>query len=126
MDRHRILVVDDDPGIRLAVSLKLRGAGYEVFQASDGVEALEFFESGSVDLAVLDVGMPRMDGYTVARTLHQRPATQAMPVVILTAQDIEIPTDVAPEIGPHHFLTKPFSPRKLVEVVIDLLDAAES
>ena len=126
MSKQRILVVDDDPGIRLAVALKLRSAGFAVEEATDGVEALEYFDDKQADLAVLDVGMPRMDGYTVARELHTRPATSAMPVVILTAQDMEVPANVLPHLGPHRFLTKPFSPRELVKAVIDLLQTPGS
>lgn len=121
MSKGRILVVDDDPGIRLALSLKLRSAGFEVHEASDGVEALEHFRTGGADLVVLDVGMPRLDGYQVARELQADPATRSLPVVILTAQDLEVPAHVLPHLGRHHFLTKPFSPRRLLEVVGELL-----
>lgn len=121
MDKRHILIVDDDPGIRLAVSLKLRTAGFTVSEATDGVEALEFFKTKNADLAVLDVGMPRMDGYSVARALKCDPATAALPLVILTAQNLDVPAQVAPQIGRHRFLTKPFSPRELVKAVQDLL-----
>ena len=120
--RH-ILVVDDDPGIRLAIALRLRSVGFSTAEATDGVEAVEYFAAHQADLAVLDVGMPRMNGYEVACALHANPATRTMPIVILTAQDMEIPSAVRPQIGRHHFLTKPFSPRELVKVVMDLLGA---
>jgi CheY-like chemotaxis protein len=119
-----ILVVDDDPGIRFALSLKLRQQGYTVSEATDGVEALELATKRSVDLVVLDVGMPRMDGYTAAKALHAAPATAALPVLFLTAQNLEVPEAVRPHIGRHHFLTKPFSPRDVVAAVAELLQGS--
>ena len=123
MGKQHILVVDDDPGIRLALTLKLRSVGFLVSEATDGVEAMEFFASNTADLAVLDVGMPRMDGYAVARALRSAPATSSVPVIILTAQNLEVPPHVLPELGRHRFLTKPFSPRELVKAVGELLQA---
>jgi len=119
--KRHILVVDDDPGIRLALSLKLRSVGFQVSEATDGVEAIEFFDGNMADLVVLDVGMPRMDGYTVARKLAAGEATRHVPIVILTAQNLEVPANVLPELGTHRFLTKPFSPREIVKTVNELL-----
>jgi CheY-like chemotaxis protein len=121
MNKHHILVVDDDPGIRLALSLKLRSVGFEVSEATDGVEAIEFFADKMADLVVLDVGMPRMDGYTVAKKLAAGEATRHVPVVILTAQNLEVPASILPELGRHRFLTKPFSPREIVTTVNEML-----
>ena len=116
-----ILVVDDDPGIRFALSLKLRQHGFTVSEATDGKEALEFLARTPADLVVLDVGMPRMDGYTAARHLHAAPPTAALPVVFLTAQNLDVPEAVRPHLGRHRFLTKPFSPRDVVAAVDELL-----
>lgn len=124
MQKQHILVVDDDPGIRLAVALKLRTSGFQVTEATDGVEAMEFWKNQKADLAVLDVGMPRMDGYSVAKAMHADAAITNVPVVILTAQNLEVPKDVAPHIGRHRFLTKPFSPRELVKAVQELLQGS--
>lgn len=124
MQKQHILVVDDDPGIRLAVALKLRTSGFQVSEATDGVEAMEFWKNQKADLAVLDVGMPRMDGYSVAKAMHADAAIANVPVVILTAQNLEVPKDVAPHLGRHRFLTKPFSPRELVKAVQELLQGS--
>jgi CheY-like chemotaxis protein len=67
MDKRHILVVDDDPAIRLALVLKFENEGYRVSTASDGVDALDFMAQNPVDLVVLDIGMPRMDGYAERR-----------------------------------------------------------
>ena len=119
-----ILVVDDDPGIRFALALKLKHHGYSVSEATDGAEAVAFLAQTPADLVVLDVGMPRMDGYTAAKHLYADPATRALPVVFLTAQNLEVPAAVQPLIGRHRFLTKPFSPRDVVAAVEALLRGA--
>lgn len=124
MNKQHILVVDDDPGIRLALTLKLRSVGFDVSEATDGIEAMQFFADRKADLVVLDVGMPRMDGYTVARNLYAAEGTRDLPVVILTAQNVEVPATVLPEIGRHRFLTKPFSPREIVKAIQELLPEA--
>jgi two-component system, OmpR family, response regulator len=121
LDKAHILVVDDDPGIRFALALKLRTSGFAVSEATDGVEALAYFDSGSADLVILDVGMPRMDGYTAAKALHAAAATRDVPLLFLTAQNLEVPDAVQDEIGRHRILTKPFSPRDVVQVVDELL-----
>ena len=119
--KPHVLVVDDDPGIRFALSLKLRTAGFTVSEATDGLEGVEWFRSGRADLVILDVGMPRMDGYTAAKRLAADPATRSVPVLFLTAQNLEVPAEIVPEIGRHRFLTKPFSPRDVVATVKALL-----
>lgn len=121
MKPRHILVVDDDSGIRFALALKLRSVGHVVSEATDGVEALEFFQRNQADLVVLDVGMPRLDGFAVARALHAAPATRHVPLIVLTAQSLELPPDLVPAIGPHRFLTKPFSPREVLQAVAELL-----
>ncbi|MBL9079448.1 MAG: response regulator [Planctomycetes bacterium] len=121
MTQPHILVVDDDPGIRFALALKLRSVGYEVSEATDGIEALESVAKRCPDLVVLDVGMPRLDGYSVAQRLHADAATRAVPIVILTAQNLQVPADVAAKLGRHRFLTKPFSPREVQRTIGELL-----
>jgi DNA-binding response OmpR family regulator len=117
-----VLVVDDDPGIRIAINLKLKNQGFNVLEAGDGNEALGVLASEHVDLSILDVGMPGMDGYTLCERINQDERTQDMPVIILTAQDTDIPEEVANRIRVSRFLMKPFSPRELVRVVSELLE----
>ena len=124
MTKPRILVVDDDPGIRFALALKLRTAGFEVAEATDGQEGVDWFRTGKADLVVLDVGMPRMDGYTAAKALRAGDTTKDLPVLFLTAQNLDVPDEVKPAIGRHKFLTKPFSPRDVVAAVKALLQGA--
>lgn len=119
--QKRILLVDDDPGIRFALGLKLRSVGYAVAEATDGREAVDFFGTDAADLVIMDVGMPRMDGYTAAATLRAEERTRQVPILFLTAQNFELPADVAAVIGKHGFLTKPFSPRDVVASVATML-----
>lgn len=126
MTTHTILVVDDDPGIRIAIALKLKSRGFQVLEAGDGQEALGVLDGQHADLAILDVGMPGMDGYTLCERINQNERTRNMPVIILTAQDAAMPADVAERIQVSRFLMKPFSPRELVLTVTELLDAREA
>lgn len=120
MTRH-ILLVDDDSGIRFALALKLKTAGYTVSEATDGQEAVDYFADKRADLVIMDVGMPRMDGYTAAGHLHAAAATAEVPILFLTAQNFELPAEIRPKVRKHGFLTKPFSPRDVITTVAALL-----
>ena len=120
-----ILIVDDDPAIRIPLSMKLRSVGFHVLEATDGIEALQQLQAGPADLAIIDVGMPRMDGYTLCQRLRENERTRATPVIILTAQDLSVPADVIAKIGQHVLVNKPFSPREIVQMVRQLLLAAK-
>lgn len=122
--QKRILLVDDDSGIRFALALKLQAVGYAVAEATDGREAVDYFATDRADLVIMDVGMPRMDGYTAAATLRRQDPTRQLPILFLTAQNFELPAEVATVIGKHGFLTKPFSPRDVVASVAALLAEA--
>jgi CheY-like chemotaxis protein len=84
MVRRHILLVDDDPGLRLSLREGLRLAGYDPFEAVDGVEGLDRAQKGHPNAIVLDARMPGLDGYEVCRGLKANPATQAIPVIFLT------------------------------------------
>lgn len=107
----RVLVADDDPGVREVVTLALERAGIGVVGVSDGASALREAERGGVDLLVLDIGMPRMDGLEVVRRLRAR---SDLPVLFLTAQGEEADRVLGLEMGGDDYVAKPFSPRELV------------
>lgn len=112
-----ILTVDDSPSIRQMMQLTLTGAGYEVVQAADGVEALEYARDNLVDLVLTDVNMPRMDGITLVRELRQLPSYQRVPLLILTtesAQEVKLQGKAAGATG---WLTKPFKPDQLIATI---------
>jgi two-component system, OmpR family, alkaline phosphatase synthesis response regulator PhoP len=118
----RVLVVDDDRVIQQLLEVNLQLEGYDVVAtASDGSEALEKISDLKPDLVILDIMMPKMDGLEVCRRLRQDPETAKIPVILLSAraQDLDIREGL--DIGASAYLTKPFDPVELLEVVGRLL-----
>jgi two-component system, OmpR family, alkaline phosphatase synthesis response regulator PhoP len=111
MMAQTVLVVDDEPRIATIAADYLRHAGYTVIVAGDGVQALELARRRRPDLVVLDLGLPRLGGLEVARTLR---AETAVPIVMLTARVEESDRLLGLELGADDYITKPFSPRELV------------
>lgn len=114
----RLLVIDDEANLRHTLSYALKQEGYEVLTAADGEEGLEIFRRTSPDLVILDVMLPRMDGFEVCRRLRKE---SDVPVVMLTARDTELDKIVGLEIGADDYLAKPFSVRELIARVRALL-----
>jgi two-component system, OmpR family, response regulator len=108
---HRILVADDEPHIREVICFALERAGMATVTARNGNEALQTFRRGGVDLAVLDIGMPEMDGLEVCRQIRK---SSDLPILFLSARDEEIDRILGLEIGGDDYVTKPFSARELV------------
>jgi two-component system response regulator MtrA len=106
-----ILLVEDDPSIREVTAIGLRQAGFTVVTADDGREALERFGSGSIDLILLDVMLPRLDGLEVARAIRR---TSTVPIVMLTARSDTIDVVVGLEAGADDYVKKPFDVPELV------------
>ena len=111
MARERILVVDDEAGIRDLVSTYLRNDGFDVDEATDGEEALDRFGRHPPDLVVLDLRLPGIDGFDVLREFRR---TSNVYVIMLTARSEETDKLVGLELGADDYITKPFSPRELV------------
>lgn len=109
--RERILVVDDEAGIRELVGTYLRNEGFDVDEARDGEEALQRFRSQTFDLVVLDLRLPGIDGYDVLREIRR---DSAVYVIVLTARSEEADKLIGLELGADDYVTKPFSPRELV------------
>ncbi len=107
----KILVVDDERQIVKLVEINLRKAGYDVVCAYDGVEALEKVESENPDMLVLDVMMPRMNGFDVLKRLQANPETEQIPVIMLTAKAQDADIFAGWQSGVSSYLTKPFNPR---------------
>ena len=125
MASHKILVVDDEKPIVRIIQTNLETEGYEVTCAYDGIEALEKVAECTPDLMVLDVMMPRMDGWNVLKALKEKPETADIPVVMLTAlTDIEH-MDRGARLGNDVYLTKPFDPSELLAIVSRLLSAVD-
>jgi len=115
---HRILVVDDEPHIRDVICFALERAGMAPTTARNGTEAMMAFHRGHIDLVVLDIGMPEMDGLEVCRQIRR---TSGLPILFLSARDEEIDRVLGLEIGGDDYVTKPFSPRELVARVKAIL-----
>ncbi len=113
----RILAVDDEPHILRLVSFSLSSKGFEVIEASDGLTAIEIAEREQPDLILLDVMMPVLDGYEACRRLKANPATQHIPVVMLSAKSQKAEQAVGLEAGAIDYICKPFTPKDLVEQV---------
>jgi DNA-binding response OmpR family regulator len=111
--RPLILIADDDPDILALVSFRLERAGYEVVQARNGEEAVHVALDRLPDLAVLDVMMPRIDGYEATRQLRQHEETSRMPVILLTARVQEEDIARGFDAGADDYVKKPFSPQEL-------------
>ena len=121
MDRKRILVVDDEIYIVHILEFSLTMEGYEVATASDGEEALRKIEEDRPDLVVLDIMMPKLDGYEVCRRLRQKEETASLPVILLSAKGRPVDREVGMEVGADDYIVKPFSPRRLLEKIRELL-----
>ncbi|MHB8765025.1 MAG: response regulator transcription factor [Deferrisomatales bacterium] len=117
MDRKKILAVDDEPNILLSLEYILEQEGYDVHVARDGDEALEIAEQVKPDLVLLDVAMPRRDGYEVCRVLRGRTDLAAVKVVMLTAKGQPLERKKGLEVGADLYITKPFSAEELLEKI---------
>jgi DNA-binding response OmpR family regulator len=113
--RPLVLVADDDPDILALVRFRLERDGYEVLSAPDGETALDLALARTPDLAVLDVMMPRLDGYEVTRRLREHGPTTTIPIILLTARVQEPDLERGFEAGADDYVTKPFSPQALGE-----------
>src|SRR5882762_5405844 len=117
-----ILLVDDEDSVRKVLAFPLERDGYSVVQAADGEEALRQFAEQPVDLVVLDIMLPKLDGLEVCKRLR---AESNVPIVMLTARDDELDRVLGLELGADDYITKPFSPRELVARVRAVLRRAE-
>ena len=116
-----ILVADDDPDIRDIVSFRLRRAGYQTMEASNGDDALKLAHERPPALCILDVMMPRVNGFEVVRELRGDPSTEGIPILMLTAsvQDKDVAKGF--ETGADDYLRKPFKTDELLGHVASLL-----
>ena len=117
----KILVVDDQPAVRRLLEVVLVDAGFDVAQAQDGAEALEQVRTGHPRACVLDVMMPRVDGWEVLRTLRGDPSTADLPVIMLTAKGDPRDRLRGWELGCDAYVPKPFDPPELVRQLAAVL-----
>ncbi|HET6802393.1 MAG TPA: response regulator [Casimicrobiaceae bacterium] len=120
---HKVLIVDDEPNIVVALEYLMRQNGFDVRAARNGEEALALLGEFRPDVVLLDVMMPRKDGYQVAQTIRDTPALAGTRIVMLTAKGRETEISKGLAVGADAYITKPFSTLELVEQVKRMLDA---
>lgn len=117
-----ILVVDDEPNIVISLEFLLKKEGYRVRTASNGEEALHALKEAKPDLVLLDVMMPRMDGYDVCQAMRADPELSSVRIIMLTARGRDIERDKGLALGADDYVTKPFATRDLVDKVKSFLN----
>lgn len=116
-ETKRILVADDDPVILRLIQVNLELEGYEVLTANNGQEAVDMAQAEKPDLVILDIMMPRLDGYQACEQLKSSDTTKEIPVIFLSAKAQQGDIEKGQSFGVAAYLTKPFDPTELVEVV---------
>ena len=122
MSSARILAVDDSATILEMIKAILTAGGYEVLTAADGAEALDVARSESPDLILLDVMLPKLDGYRVCRLLKFDQKYKAIPIIMLTAKTEEQSMATGIRTGANQYLTKPVEPERLLAAVAEELE----
>lgn len=122
----KVLVVDDEVFIRRMIEVRLRVADITVIEAENGVDAVEKTISERPDLIIMDVMMPRMDGFQACEAIRSNPEISGTPILMLTARGQQIDVEKAMALGILEYITKPFSPKKLTEKVVEILSTVRS
>lgn len=121
MSKKRILVVDDEEDMLYAVKLQLEACGFEVMTARDGQEGLNVARRENPELIILDVMLPKLDGYKVCRMLKFDRKYNTIPIILFTARVQEGDQQLGYEVGADAYITKPFEPKKLLDKIKELL-----
>jgi two-component system chemotaxis response regulator CheY len=121
---RKILTVDDSTSMRQMVRATLQSAGYDVVEAADGQDALEFARANAVDLVISDVNMPRMDGITLVHQLRSLPAYRLTPLLLLTTESSQEKKLEGKRAGATGWIVKPFNPTQLLSTLNKLFGTA--
>ena len=122
----KILVADDEPNIVISLEFLMKQAGFNVRAVEDGEAALEAVAEDPPDLILLDVMMPRKDGYEVCETIRANPAWNDVRIIMLTAKGRDIEREKGLAVGADDYITKPFATQELVEKVSEILDVPDA
>lgn len=117
----KILIVDDSTSVRVVVTTALKGAGYEVIEASDGQAALGKLDGQKIHLVISDVNMPNMDGITFVQEMKKRPAYRFTPVIMLTTESEDAKKREGQAAGAKAWMVKPFQPAQMLAAVSKLV-----
>jgi len=126
ISKKKILIVDDEKELVKLISFHMRIVGYDVLSANNGIEALESSEQENPDLIILDIMLPRIDGWEVCRRLKQNPQTRNIPIIMLSALSEVDDKLKGFGLGTDDYVTKPFSPRELVVRVKRVMARSEN
>jgi len=118
---EKILIVDDEPNILLSLEFLMKKKGYEVFIARDGKEAIEIIDKTTPNLVILDIMMPEVDGYEVCKYIKNQSKLANSKVIFLSAKVKEEEVQKGLALGADDYMTKPFSTRKLMQKISELL-----
>ncbi|MBP9601788.1 MAG: response regulator [Lutibacter sp.] len=121
MELKKILIVDDEPNIVMSLEYIFKKENFEVFIARDGSEALDIAELNIPDIILLDIMMPKVDGYQVLKFLKESPKLNDIKVIFLSAKNKASDIELGLQLGANKYIAKPFSTKKLVSEVYDLL-----
>jgi adenylate cyclase len=121
MDKKRVLVVDDEPDLVAIVKMRLEANNYEVITACDGQEGLDKARADKPDLMILDLMLPKMDGYKVCGLLKADTRYSKIPIIMFTARAQEADMEMGKEVGANAYITKPFEPQVLLGKIKELL-----
>ena len=120
-----VLIVDDEPNIVLSLQFLMKKAGFDVRTARDGEEALAEIARAAPDLILLDVMMPKRDGFDVCQTVRANPAWQGIRIVLLTAKGRDVEREKGLALGADDYVTKPFSTRDVLERIEKLVPPSD-
>lgn len=119
--KRRVLLADDDPGLRRLIGTTLGTEDFVVLQAVDGEEALQMARQEHPELVLLDVNMPKLNGFEVCRSLKTDPETSSIKIVMISARTADADRLMGREVGADDYFIKPFSPVQLLNKVYALL-----
>ena len=124
--KKKIVLVDDEPDIVKTMEMFLKQEGFNVITASDGIMALDKIRKEMPDLIILDIMLPKLDGYKVCRMLKFDEKYDKIPIVIFTARAQELDKDKAKEVKADAYITKPFQPELLLAKIKELLERVKT
>lgn len=121
----KILIVDDEPDIVTALGIRLKSAGYEAITAADGMEGLDAARKQNPDLILLDIMLPKLDGYKVCRILKFDENYRHIPIIMITAKVTDVNKKMGEEVGADAYITKPFNPEELMAKIKETLEKSK-
>jgi CheY-like chemotaxis protein len=121
--KKKVLIVDDEPNVR-RLSRTILSKKFDIVEAEDGRQALEIASTQQPDVILMDMMMPRMDGLTACHLIKKDPITKSIPVIMVTAISFELNIKLSQQMGASAYVTKPFSPKELLDKIMLVLQTA--